>query len=83
MIGGAEMVYDKVAAMVAKQMRMSPESVKPESRLLEDLKADSANVMMLVMDLENEFDVMVEDDALMTVKTVGDLVQYIEKKQET
>jgi len=75
------MVYDKVAAMVAKQMRVAPESVKPESRLLEDLKADSANVMMLVMDLETEFDVMMEDDALMTVKTVGDLARYIEQKQ--
>lgn len=75
------MVYEKVAAMVAKQMRVAVENVRPESRLLEDLKADSANVMMLVMDLEQEFDVMVEDDALMTVKTVGDLAQYIEQKQ--
>lgn len=76
------MVYDKVAAMVSKQMRVVVENIKPESRLLEDLKADSANVMMLVMDLEQEFDVMVEDDALMTVKTVGDLVRYIEQKQK-
>ena len=76
------MVYDKVVAMVSKQMRVPPESISTESRLLEDLKADSANVMMLVMDLEQEFDVMVEDDALMTVKTVGDLVRYIEQKQE-
>lgn len=76
------MVYEKVAAMVSKQMRIAPENIKPESRLLEDLKADSANVMMLVMDLEQAFDVMVEDDALMTVKTVGDLVKYIEQKQK-
>ena len=76
------MVYDRVVAMVAKQMRVAPENIKPESRLLEDLKADSANVMMLVMDLEQEFEVMVEDDALMTVKTVGDLAGYIEQKQK-
>ncbi len=75
------MVYEKVAAMVAKQMRVPLENIQPESRLLEDLKADSANVMMLVMDLELEFDVMVEDDALMTVKTIGDLVRYIEQKK--
>ena len=75
------MVFDKVAEMVAKQLKLSPDVIKPESRLLEDLKADSANVMMLVMELEQEFDMMVEDDALMEVKTVGDLSRYIEQKQ--
>ena len=75
------MVYEKVSAMIVKQLKVSPDAVKPESRLLEDLKADSANVMMLVMDLEQAFDIMVEDDALMKVKTVGDLVKYIEEKQ--
>lgn len=75
------MVYEKVKTMVVKQLKVSPESVVPEARLQEDLKADSANVMMLVMDLEQEFDIMVEDNALMTVKTIGDLVQYIEQKQ--
>ena len=75
------MVYEKVSAMIVKQLKVSPDVVKPEARLLEDLKADSANVMMLVMDLEQAFDIMVEDDALMKVKTVGDLVKYIEEKQ--
>lgn len=75
------MVYEKVRTMVVKQLKVSPESVVPEARLQEDLKADSANVMMLVMDLEQEFDIMVEDNALMTVKTIGDLVRYIEQKQ--
>jgi acyl carrier protein len=75
------MVYDKVAEMMVRQFKVPAERISPDARLLEDLKADSANVMMLVMDLEQAFDVMVEDDALMTVKTVGDLVRYIEQKQ--
>ena len=75
------MVYEKVVAMVSKQMKVPQESITAESRLQEDLKADSANVMMLVMDLEQEFDIMMEDDALMTVKTVGDLAAYIEEKR--
>ena len=48
--------------------------------LLEDLGADSANLMMLIMDLENEFNITVEDEALGTIKTVGDVVAYIEKQ---
>ena len=45
--------------------------------MLEDLKADSANVIMLVMDLENEFNISVDDDVLMGIKTVGDVVDCI------
>lgn len=74
-------MFDQVKEMIVKQLKVDPALVVPEARLLEDLKADSANVMMLVMDLEQEFDVVMEDDALLTVKTVGDLVGYIEKKK--
>lgn len=74
-------MFEQVKEMIVKQLKVDPAKVTPEARLLEDLKADSANVMMLVMDLEMAFDVQMEDDALMTVKTVGDLISYIEKKK--
>ena len=75
------MVMDKLRTMVAEQLGVSEEEVKPEARLKEDLKADSASVMMLVMDVESEFGIEVEDDAIEKVKTVGDMVKYIEAKQ--
>ncbi|MDR2658018.1 MAG: acyl carrier protein [Oscillospiraceae bacterium] len=71
-------VYDKVVKLIQTQLKIDPKNVSMNSRLLEDLKADSANVMMLVMDLEQETGVVMEDDALMTLKTVGDVVRYIE-----
>ena len=74
-------MFDKVVGLIADQLKLDPQTIKPESRLLEDLKADSANIMMLIMDLESELGIMVEDDALMTLKTVGDVVAYIEKKK--
>lgn len=74
------MVYDKVKGMVAEQLGVAEDEVKLESRLKEDLQADSASVMMLIMDVENEFGIQVEDDAIETVKTVGDMVKYIENK---
>ena len=74
------MVFEKVKGMVAEQLGVSESEVKPESRLKEDLQADSASVMMLVMDVETEFGIEVEDDAIETVKTVGDMVKYIEAK---
>ena len=48
--------------------------------MVEDLGADSANLMMLVMDLEAEFNMTVEDDAITAIHTVGDIVDYIVKK---
>ena len=72
------MIFDTVKSMIAKQLKVDEASITPESRLIEDLKADSANVIMLVMDLENEFNIAVDDDVLMGIKTVGDVVKCIE-----
>ena len=74
------MTFDKVKAMIVEQLGASEADVKPESRLKEDLKADSASIMMLVMDVETEFGIEVEDDAIEKVKTVADMVAYIEEK---
>jgi len=75
------MTFDKVKAMIVEQLGVSADEVKPESRMKEDLKADSASIMMLVMDVETEFGIEVEDDAIEKVKTVADMVAYIENKQ--
>ena len=77
------MVYDKLKGMIADQLGVSEDEVKPEARLKEDLKADSASVMMLVMDIESEFEIEVEDDAIEKVKTVADMVKYIEEKMSS
>ena len=73
-------MMEKLIAMVSEQMGVDAAQVKPESRLKEDLQADSASVMMLVMDVETEFGIEVEDDAIEKVKTVGDMARYIEEK---
>lgn len=73
-------MMEKLMAMVAEQMGVDAAQVTPESRLKEDLQADSASVMMLVMDVETEFGIEVEDDAIEKVKTVGDMAKYIEEK---
>ncbi len=76
------MVFDTVAGIIAKQLKMDVKDVTADKRLVEDLKADSANVMVLIMDLEDEFNMTVDDAAITTLKTVGDVVKYIESKQQ-
>ncbi len=75
------MVLEKVSALIAKQLKLDVKDVTPDKRLVEDLKADSANIMVMIMDLEDEFNMMVEDDAINSLKTVGDVVKYIEEHQ--
>lgn len=71
-------IFDKVKEYILMQLPVAEEKVTLDARLVEDLGADSANLMMLIMDLENEYDLTVEDEVLMTIKTVGDIVTYLE-----
>ena len=72
------MVFETVAPMIAKQLRMDESKVTRDAKLVEDLKADSANIMVMIMDLEDRFGIMVEDEVIVRLKTVGDVVDYIE-----
>ncbi|HHT15205.1 MAG TPA: acyl carrier protein [Clostridiales bacterium] len=76
------MIREKVVELMAKQLKVDPATVTDESRMVEDLGADSANLMIMMMDLEDAFDIQVEDSAIVTLKTVGDVVAYIENAQE-
>lgn len=75
------MVFEKVRNMIATQLQVEPASITMESRLVEDLKADSANVMVMILEMETEFGMEVEDEVILQLKTVGDIVDYIEKHQ--
>ncbi len=75
------MIYEKLVGMIADQLGVSEGEITPKTRLKEDLEADSASIMMLVMDVESEFNIEFEDDAIETIKTVEDVVRYIEGKQ--
>ena len=73
-------IFDKVKEYILMQLPIDESRVVESARIVEDLCADSANLMMLIMDLESEFNLTVEDEVLAGIKTVGDIVDYIEKK---
>ena len=70
-------IFAKVKEYLLMQLPVDESKVTEDARMIEDLGADSANLMMLIMDLETEFDTQVEDEALGSIKTVGDIVNYI------
>ncbi len=73
-------VFEKLQDIVAKQLTMKPEVIKPTSSFTEDLDADSLDVVELVMTFEEEFDVPIEDEAAGEMTTMQDAVNYILKQ---
>ena len=75
------MIFEKLVTIVADQLDVDAESVKMESNITEDLNADSLDVVDLIMSIESEFDLEIPDEAVEKIKTVGDIVAYIDANQ--
>ena len=74
------MVFEKVKAILSEQFGVEEDSITMESSITDDLGADSLDVVDLLMSIEDEFEVEVPDSEVENIKTVGDLVKYIEDK---
>ncbi|WP_456322808.1 acyl carrier protein [Hydrogenimonas sp.] len=72
-------LFDDVKEVVVEQLNVNPDEVKMESRFVEDLGADSLDVVELVMALEEKFGIEIPDDQAEKIQTVGDAVKYIEE----
>jgi acyl carrier protein len=75
-----EEIYAKVKKIVADQLSVAAEDVKPEASFANDLGADSLDVVELVMALEEEFDIEIPDEAAESIATVQSAVDYIQEK---
>jgi acyl carrier protein len=75
-------VVDKVKDIVADELSVDASIVTPQARFVEDLGADSLDVVELVMRFEEEFEIEIPDEDAEKIATVGDAVTYIEGKSE-
>ncbi len=69
----------KIVELIAEKLCKKVEQITSESRLVEDLGADSLDVVELIMAFEDEFGVSLPDEDIANMKTVGDIVNYINK----
>ncbi len=74
-------VQERVIEIVAEQLGADKDSVTPETHFINDLGADSLDTVELVMELEEEFDISIPDDAAEKIQTVGEAIEFIEKAQ--
>ena len=75
-------MFEKIAAMIADQLGIDASTILPESPLIEDLKADSLDVVAMVMEMGTEFGIEIPDEDLTKLKTVADAMRYIEENQK-
>ncbi|MBM80975.1 MAG: acyl carrier protein [Planctomycetaceae bacterium] len=73
-------VEEKVISIVSEQLSVDADEVAKSSNFVDDLKADSLDVVELVMEFEDEFEITIPDDDYEKIKTVGDAINYIEEK---
>ncbi|MBE6064290.1 acyl carrier protein [Clostridium cochlearium] len=76
------MILDKVRDIISEQLGVDPEEIKMESSFVDDLGADSLDVVELIMALETEFDLEIADEDAEKVATVGDVVEYLRNHVE-
>ena len=74
------MTLDKVKKLIATQLNVAEEKITEESRLIEDLGADSLDIMEMLMALEDEFGISIADDETVNMKTIAGIVSVIESK---
>jgi acyl carrier protein len=73
-------LLDDIKEVVVEQLSVNPEEVKEDSKFVEDLGADSLDVVELVMALEEKFDIEIPDDEAEKIQTVQDVMNYIQSK---
>ena len=76
-------VAERVIDIVAEQLGVDKEKITPETSFVNDLGADSLDTVELVMELEEEFDINIPDDAAEKIQTVGQAIKFIEEAQKS
>ena len=75
------MLFETVKENLAKQFEIDPETITMDTNLIDDLGADSLDVVELIMSLEDSFGITISDDEAARLSTVGSIVEYLERLQ--
>lgn len=71
-------MYEKLVSLICNYVEVKPENITPESRFMEDLGFTSFDFMSMLGELEDEFDIEVDEQKAANIRTVGEAVEYLE-----
>ncbi len=71
-------MFEDVKKLLAKQLKLDESATTPDSKIMEDLGADSLDVLQILMTIEEEHGIVIPDEALAEFRTVNDIVNYVE-----
>lgn len=75
-------MFERVKKIIANQLGIDEAKIKPNTRILEDLQADSLDMIEMITELESEFDISISDDEIATLKTIQDVVDFCNKQNK-
>lgn len=78
--GGQTYMLEKIMDLLAKQLRIDVNTLSPDTNIVEDLGADSLDIVEMLMAIEENFGITVSDEEAVTLKTIADVADFIEKK---
>ena len=76
------MEFEKLQQIIAEVLNVDADEITMDTTFVDDLGADSLDVFQIIMGIEEEFDIEIPDDQVEKIKTVGDIVKFIEEKVE-
>lgn len=71
-------MFEKIVEIIANQLSIDKDQIKSESTMSDDFGADSLDIVEIIMAIEDETGVNIPDEAIVDIKTVGELVSYVE-----
>lgn len=72
------MVYEELKKILLEQLKVSPSKITREANIIKDLNADSLDIVEMLMRLEEKFNINIPDDVAAGLKTIGDIIDYVE-----
>ena len=74
------MILDKIKEFIVDQLGVDPDDIQMDTNLMKDLEADSLDAVEIIMAIEDEYDIEIPDEDAQKIKTVKDVIEYIESK---
>ena len=72
-------MYEKICSFLSEQLGIDPAEIRPESNVIEDLGADSLDLVEMLTEMENEYNIIITDERVRELTTVGEIASFLEE----